>query len=783
MADGQDIILDEELEQALSPKNFVTEGDCMFAKGAKIGEFEIVSRLGNSGIGELYLARSVVSRKRFAIKILPPAASAEPKFEELFLELRSKALGRIHPHIAHIQKMGCHSDDVLEYHYIVMDYIESSLGRPQTLQDLLIDNGRLSESKTLKIILQVCDALDYAHNAKAGAFIHSDLKPANILFDTANLVRVTDFDALYLLGRRFVKDTVRHCVNKAQSQDWTDLVMRQETIRMPSTKKMDSTEAHLLLDSPGKFSFKDLGISRLVKSDYIRGFMETLKGDSAKDSGKKDAKAGEKSFKRQGQRGSPTGISAIYAVLDSYDYMSPEQKAGLDLSPQSNIYSLGLIIYRMLTGRKMAGCWDLPSKFGVSKGWDNIIVKCLKMEPEERYGSIAELRDALAAVHCRRIGVGHLLATAVAIALLATFSALFWGNEIASRFTAIFSKHATIERLEGREIFPLTIKASPYGAKVEIFKNGELAGSSDSIGSEGIEIMAEAAEYSLYASLPGRPAIRHDFAADSSLREFSIAIPHPDEARTYMKRSDLALPAVGFPWDISEMKMTMLPISAGPLPNSPARTIKRPFWMSDREIWQWQYEKIMRANPSQFRDTQRQPVERTSLANATEFCKRLSEIEHQAGRLPDGYVYRLPTETEWEYCALAGSSAKPDDRKSLAKYVWYDEDSGGRPHPVASLKPNAWGLYDLQGNVWEFCANIIKRPNPDNPEQTSFAYFAKGGSWSCPPSKVSIDSRLIVPVIDKQEQEVGFRVVLAPPLDSVIIDEMPPPIPTEQQGY
>ena len=141
--------------------------------------------------------------------------------------------------------------------------------------------------------------------------------------------------------------------------------------------------------------------------------------------------------------------------------------------------------------------------------------------------------------------------------------------------------------------------------------------------------------------------------------------------------------------------------------------ISQPFYLAAHEVTQGQFERVTGRNPSWFRPdgegraavkdlaTQQFPVESVSWSDADEFCRRLSELpeEKAAGR-----VYRLPTEAEWEYACRAGS-ADPVLTPKQANIDTRDKTSLQRPAPVGSYPPNAWGLFDMHGNVFEWCSD------------------------------------------------------------------------------
>ena len=137
------------------------------------------------------------------------------------------------------------------------------------------------------------------------------------------------------------------------------------------------------------------------------------------------------------------------------------------------------------------------------------------------------------------------------------------------------------------------------------------------------------------------------------------------------------------------------------------------FYLDAYPVTQELYEKVMGVNPSKHRG-KKNPVERTQWTDAVRFCNKCSERE---GLTPcydldtwecdfDANGYRLPTEAEWEYACRAGSTGKycfGDDEAELPKYAWFKPHSQGKPRPLGQKQPNRWGLYEMHGNVWQWC--------------------------------------------------------------------------------
>ncbi len=168
-------------------------------------------------------------------------------------------------------------------------------------------------------------------------------------------------------------------------------------------------------------------------------------------------------------------------------------------------------------------------------------------------------------------------------------------------------------------------------------------------------------------------------------------------------------------------------------------TLTKGFYLGETEVTQAQWESVMGINPSVSKGPNR-PVEQVSWEDCMEFCRKLTARERAAGRLGPKQVYRLPTEAEWEYACRAGSRGEycfGDEEKRLGEFAWYGANAGVRTHEVGTRRANAWGLYDVHGNVWEWCQDWYDAyaggevSDPTGALKSDFPVF-RGGSWDDP---------------------------------------------------
>ncbi|MBI1862224.1 MAG: formylglycine-generating enzyme family protein [Deltaproteobacteria bacterium] len=197
-------------------------------------------------------------------------------------------------------------------------------------------------------------------------------------------------------------------------------------------------------------------------------------------------------------------------------------------------------------------------------------------------------------------------------------------------------------------------------------------------------------------------------------------------------------------------------------------TLTKPFQIQTTEVTQSLWKKVMKSNPSHFKGANL-PVETVSWNDAQEFIKRLN-ARHGGG----GYRYRLPTEAEWEYSARGGNAISSEEMQSayffgndvgkLGDFAWFTENSGGKTHAVGTRGANALGLYDMNGNVWEFVQDLylddlsgLASVDPLN-ETSGYWRVMRGGRWGSVARLLRSANRYAV-WAENRDIGVGLRLV------------------------
>jgi formylglycine-generating enzyme required for sulfatase activity len=189
----------------------------------------------------------------------------------------------------------------------------------------------------------------------------------------------------------------------------------------------------------------------------------------------------------------------------------------------------------------------------------------------------------------------------------------------------------------------------------------------------------------------------------------------------------------------------------------------RSFAIGKYPVTQDQWQAVMGDNPSYFSSDPKNPVEQVTWDDCQKFCRELYQLTNKN--------YRLPSEAEWEYACRAGTTTRyffGNDAAQLGDYAWYDDNSEDKTHPVGLKKPNPWGLYDMHGNVWEWCEDGWHRSYQGAPvngsawtdnQGLSGRCVLRGGSWLLRAGNCRSARRSPNNVLNKDFSR-GFRLIL-----------------------
>jgi len=682
------------------PGSSGTPSEADLPEGSLIGQYRVVRLIGRGGMGQVYEVEHTVLDKSFALKLLPGHLARRPDALARF-QREAKVMANLeHEHILLVDDFGEHAGRYFLRMPLVRGVDLAPLGlqgNAVTLQDLAdAGGGRVDQALLADLLGQVLEALSYAH---AQGAVHRDIKPANILLEPGRTrsplhIRITDFGLVRIVG-----------------EDW----LRSQA---------------------------DLSVRESLSLGDLQTIIPSLT-----------------------QQGSSTR-----ALLGTYAFMSPEQKRGQQADYASDLYAIGLIAFRFLTGLdEMA--FDLPSDVddALAPEWDAWIRQAVRPQKEKRFASAAEM------------GVG-LRGISIAIGARAEAAARAEQERERRQAEAARRERERQERVRAEQIekrrradavarqrerrlraAAKDTNAAPAQRRSLLQPRGCVTVLAKTFGCmavltwAGIAVMLlliiwildDPVEDRLIVTSepPTRPMHRPVPTADpakvftTSTRNVDIATPQGKSQKeiTYHTNA-LGMEFVRIPTGKFKMGST-----EGYGDEKPVHevTITKAFYLSATEVTQAQYKTVTGQSPSRF-TSDTNPVERVSWNDAVAFCKALSKR--------DGVPYRLPTEAEWEYSCRAGTTTpfytgatiSTDLANYDGNYTYGDGQKGvyrAKTTPVASFPANSWGLYDMHGNVYEWCQDWYNNAHyaksaaqdPKGPNAGS-SRVLRGGSWYVDPS-------------------------------------------------
>ena len=621
------------------------------------GRYKVVRRLGEGGMGSVWLAEDTkLDGRQVAVKMLPAVLAGKKGAYRQVKQEALMAMKLSHPNIATVRAF---EEDEGGSPFLVMDYIEGT-----GLDDILAEKGPLGEAETLKLLGPVSAALDYAH---AKGVVHRDVKPGNVMVDRNGTPYVLDFGIA-----REIQETMTRVTGKFSSG--TLLYMSPEQLNGRAPKAAQDV-----------YSFAAMTYECLSGAPpFSRGQIEWQIVNNPPEPLPAEA-----------------GSVALRAGILSGLAKEPEGRPG--------------------TCAGVLGIARGESGASGGRGENGREGRPTARPQPNTDAATAGVRDGEGEVFLRKVRVGKAM------------------KEAGGEDTTAEEKKA-LERV--REVFAAgeeALKAEQFGAAGALFRKaeGELSEWQAGVAARREEEARREAEERREAKARAEAELRAEKQrlAEAQWKEEERTARKLAEEEARSKAG--AIKSILLPGGAT-MAMVWCPPGSFMM-GSPAGeegrgydeiqhpvTLTKGFWMAKYPVTQEQWRSVMGNNPAEHKG-ENLPVENVNWNDCMEFCQK-------AG---NGMV--LPTEAQWEYACRAGSMEAYGGTGQLEEMGWNRENSGNETHPVGQKLANAWGLYDMHGNVWEWCADRYGEyqdgPETDPPGVASgvFRVLRGGGYWGVPP--------------------------------------------------
>ncbi len=717
-------------------------------RGATLGKYVILDQLGQGGMGTVFRAEHRRMLREVALKVLSPDVLAAAQSVQRFHREVRVAAKLTHPNIV----TAYDADEEQGIHFLVMEIVEGT-----SLAALVKAEGPLPVKKAVDHVVQAARGLEYAHSK---GIVHRDIKPGNLMLDQFGTVKILDLGLARLDESGPAAADITDTGNVMGTIDYLSPEQAVNTKNADQRSDIYSLGCTLWFLLAGKpiyggqtpveriLAHRDRPVPSLrqVRNDVSMELESLFRQMVAKSPDDRHQTMGDvlKAFERCHLGGNDTSASGYMLVAPLADE--------IPLADRS--FALGQAVAPPPMPTPMPPPTPMPTFVPAAGDTGRAKSKSRSKTGSHRKPSKVPSRSSLAVVPVpatapslrkRKVVVGTILATGLAGILLIAW--LIWS-----------AHHAPPPMKKVASEVP---KPDPPPRAVAPFS-----------GDDARRLQER------WKDFLGEPVEKRN-----SIGMRLVLIPSGEfDMGTSAEELGGLLAGVVSPVTQAQYRSETPPRRM---------TIDAPFYVGADEVTQAEYEELMGMNPSWFSragegsarvsgaDTRRHPVERASWIDAVEFCNRLSGREHlepcyvvENGRI-SAFVasngYRLPTEAEWEYACRAGSSrqfALPE----LEQGAWHDARSGGVTCPVGATQANAFGLFEMHGNVWEWCLDEYHEQRPERlggqptagPLLADAERVVRGGSWSDGAADCRAAARSgRTPTF--RGAAIGFRVVVAIP--------------------
>ncbi|MFA6046711.1 MAG: bifunctional serine/threonine-protein kinase/formylglycine-generating enzyme family protein, partial [Phycisphaerales bacterium] len=685
---GDGDTLAARLVQAGKLTNYQVAAVCQ-GKGASLlfGDYVILDKLGQGGMGVVLKARHRRMRRLVAIKMISRAMMKSPDAVKRFYREVEAAARLEHPNIVTAYDASEH-DGV---HYFAMQYVEG-----KDLAAVVKDHGPLGVRQAVECILQAARGLQYAHEQ---GIVHRDIKPANLLLDRKGTVKILDMGLARMEQAAMEERGGDRLTQSGQVMGTGDYMAPEQALNTHEADarsdiySLGCTLYRLLTGQP---PYKGEIFTQLFLA-HREAPIPSLCEARPEVPGELDAIFRKMIAKCAHERQQ----SMTEVIADLEGFLSACRRAPMEEEPSSE----GALAFLREFTEGATGTRQ-KARAKVEHTFDNNGRPETGKDIHERLFWGLDRRKALA------IGLG--------VGAVVLVGALALGIVI------------TIRGRDGRK----TTLRVPEGSQVAVSQGGQVdvTLSSFPVSRNGRGAGAEGAAQ-LQKQWAARLGLPLEVTNSIGMKLVLIS-PGEFEMGSTPEEIEWALAEGKAKFPTDKYYFDRVP---GEGPRHRVK-ITKPFYVAVYPVTQGEYEKVMGINPSAFtekqvgvstfqpplsegeakvrpgdakrvagQDTSRHPVETVSWDDCQEFCRRLSSMpEEQKARRE----YRLPTEAEWEYACRAGTTTRwccGDDEDGLLDVAWFNKNAGGMTHAVGQKKPNAWGLYDMHGNVWQWCADYYDK--------------------------------------------------------------------------